>query len=336
MSTERDERRETVNDESDDRVGRDRDERRVLVVNPTAGSEDHVAEVTHRGRDHGFEVRETEEAGDAKRFARQAAADADLVAAAGGDGTINQVVNGVVASGELESTTVAVVPAGTGNNFASNVGIEGLGHAFDVIETGERRRLDLGVANDRAFVNSCVGGITAEASGSTSPEEKRRLGVLAYVMSTLEMVRSFEPLSLRVKTAGGPDGDEPDTWEGNAALVLIGNCRRFTGPRRVQANVEDGLFEVTIVEHLPSGLANGGTLERLFGRSTDSSASIVRRLTPSLTIESLGDSPVAYSLDGEILEARHLSVETDPGALTVPVGPGYETPDEQPSALDLA
>ncbi|MGQ3411409.1 diacylglycerol/lipid kinase family protein [Natrinema sp. LN54] len=294
---------------------------RLLVLNPVSGSGDHVDTVVELADERGFEIRRTAEGGDATRFAREAAPDADLVAAAGGDGTLNAVVNGVAAADELETTTVAVVPAGTGNNFATNIGIRGIEHGFTVIEEGQRRAIDIATANGRAFVNSCVGGITAEASGETSAESKAELGVLAYVKNTLETVGEFDSLPLRVETAPGPDGETARAWEGEALFVLIGNCRRFTGARTAQAHVEDGLLEVTIVEDAAAtNLVGGAALEGLFGQD---STHIVRRRTPSLAIESREDS-VEYSLDGEMLETETLHLETDAETLTIPVGEDYQ------------
>ncbi|SDQ30598.1 diacylglycerol/lipid kinase family protein [Natronobacterium texcoconense] len=313
--------------EADGRTERNR----VLVLNPVSGSGDHVDDVVELAADYGFDIRRTEEAGDAKRLAQVAAEEATLVAAAGGDGTVNEAVNGIAAAGELETTTLAVVPAGTGNNFASNVGVEGIEHAFAVAETGRRRTIDLGVANGQVFANSCVGGVTAKASGETSTESKSELGVLAYVKETLDAIGSFDSPPLQVDTGEGPDGDSSRTWEGKALFVLVGNCRRFTGARTAQANVEDGLLEVTIVEDAPTtDLLGDATVERLFDQESDR---IVRRRTPSVTIESRGES-VQYSLDGEMLETERLRIETDPGALEIAVGDDYDpNPDEQKRGL---
>ncbi|WP_408959623.1 diacylglycerol/lipid kinase family protein [Natrinema sp. 74] len=294
---------------------------RVLVLNPVSGSGDHVDEIVERGEAHGFDVRTTEGEGDARRLTRDAAPTADLVAVAGGDGTVNEVVNGVAAADELETTTVAVVPAGTGNNFATNIGVRGIEHAFTVIEEGRRQSIDIGVANDRVFVNSCVGGVTAEASSETSSESKKELGVLAYVKTTLETIGSFESLPLRVETVAGPNGETRQAWNGEAMFVLIGNCRRFTGARAAQANVEDGLLEVTIVaDASPATLLKGAALERLFDRGSEH---IVRRRTPSVVIESRTDS-VEYSLDGEMLETETLRLETEAKTLSMAVGEAYQ------------
>ncbi|WP_254840451.1 diacylglycerol/lipid kinase family protein [Natronomonas marina] len=296
------------------------DARRVVVLNPKSGSEDHAEDVYDLADEHGFLVRETEEAGDAIRLAGDAAAaGADFVAAAGGDGTLNEVVNGLHGAEALDDVTVGVVPAGTGNNFASNVGVEGLEHAFEVFESGERRDIDVGVAAGRAFVNSCVGGITAEASAATTPDSKRNLGVMAYVLNTVKRAVSYESLSLTVET----DDAHSRTWSGEAAFVLVGNGRRFPVEGDTQANMEDGLFEVTIVEDGPTvDVVGEAALERLFGDSGDH---IYRLATPGLTVRSADDDdPVSFSLDGEMITSHETAIETLPGRLTMPVGEAYD------------
>lgn len=293
---------------------------RILICNPTSGSGDHVDRVVELAGEHGFVIWRTEGEGHARELAREAAPEVGLVAAAGGDGTINEVVNGMVEADAIEDTALGVVPGGTGNNFASNVGIEGVEDAFEVIEEGERRDLDLGVTNERAFVNSCVCGITAEASGATSSEEKARFGILAYLLKGIEQVTEFDALPLRVEL-GGREG-QPVRWEGEAMFVLVGNCRRFTTARRAQANVEDGEFEVAIIERASaSDLAGEAAFGGLFG--DDGGEHIVRRRAPSLSIEHREGEAVEYSLDGEMLEAEALEFRTRERALSVAVGEGY-------------
>nr|WP_231751720.1 diacylglycerol kinase family protein [Halogeometricum sp. CBA1124] len=168
--------------------------RRILVLNPRSGD----GKQSHRARrlavERGYDVRESERAGDTVDIAREAAVgEASLVAACGGDGTVNEVVRGVDEAGRLAETTLGIVPTGTGNDFADNLGVRGVAHAFEVLESGRERSLDLGSvrwtaaassaglsdAPRRPFVNSCVFGLTAEASARTTREAKRRLGVVA-------------------------------------------------------------------------------------------------------------------------------------------------------------
>jgi len=295
------------------------DGERVLVLNPQSGSGDHAPEIHGRANERGFEVRETAAAGDAVDFAAAAAADgADLIAAAGGDGTLNEVVRGIDRADALDEVTFAVVPAGTGNNFAGNVGIRGIRHAFELIESGERRTIDLGYANGQPFLNSCVGGLTADASVNTSSELKDRLGVVAYVLSTLRTATEFDGMPLHVETS-----DEiAETWRGDALIVLIGNCRRApAGDGRTQANAEDGLLEVTIVEEAPTGdLARDAFAHRVLG--ADAAGTVTLR-TPSMTVSTRGGE-INYSLDGELIAAADLQVRTERRRLRLPVGDAYD------------
>ncbi|PSP88326.1 diacylglycerol kinase [Halobacteriales archaeon QS_4_69_34] len=295
----------------------DGSESRVLILNPVSGSATHAERVHELAAEHGFAVRETAEGGDAVAFAREVAGDADLVGACGGDGTLNEVVRGLFAERALDTTTVCVIPAGTGNNFAGNIGVTGLEQAFAVAAHGETREIDLGVAAGRPFVNSCIAGLTADASSETTAEMKDSLGVLAYVVNTIRTTVEFEPMALTIEAAGGGE-----SWRGEAAFVLIGNGRRFPVEGRTQANMEDGLFEVTIIEDRPTGkLVGEAALRRLFGSDT---SNITRLRAPALTLAVEDDEPRTFSLDGEMLSARELDVETRRGALSLPVGEGYE------------
>ena len=301
--------------------GHDAAASRVLVLNPVSGSADHAERVRELATDHDFAVRETHEGGDAIDFGREAA-DADLVAAAGGDGTIHEVVRGLYEADALDSTTVGVVPAGTGNNFAGNIGVEGIEEAFSVLETGETRQVDLGIANGRPFVNSAIAGLTADASSETTAEMKDSFGVLAYVVNTVRTAADFEGLSLDVETA-----TDEQSWRGEAAFVLVGNGRRFPVEGQTQAHMEDGRFEVTIIEDRPTGkLVGEATLRRLLGTDT---SNITRLETSGLSISIRNGEPGTFSLDGEMLSARDLEIETERGGLSLRVGEGYEI-DPQP------
>lgn len=293
----------------------------VLVMNPLSGTGDHGQDVRDRATLSGYEVRETEHETHAIELARSAAErGADLVVAVGGDGTLNEVVCGVRAADALDSVTVGVVPVGTGNDFATNIGIRSLDDAFHVLKEGERRWLDLGLADGRPFLNSCLAGVIAEASDETSSELKSRFGVLAYLLTTLRIATEFSGIELR---AAIDDGSETEAvWEGTATAVIVGNGRRFTLSGNDQANLEDGLFDVTIVEDVDAlDLAQDRLEERLLDREADHLTSF---LASSLDIEVEASSPATFSLDGEIVEEGSLAVRNRRQVLQMPVGDGYE------------
>jgi YegS/Rv2252/BmrU family lipid kinase len=292
-----------------------------LIYNPLSGSAEHTDAVYDYADEYGITVHETSESGDAIEFARES--DADCLGAAGGDGTVHEVVRGLFEANALDSTVVGVVPTGTGNNFAGNIGIESIEDGFEVLAGGETRAIDLGIANGHPFVNSVIAGLTADASSETSAEMKDSLGVLAYVVNTVRTATDFDGLPLGIETAG------EESWSGDAAFVLVGNGRRFPVEGRTQADMEDGQFEITVIEDRPTGtLVGEATLRRLLGSDT---ANITRLESSSLTISVQEGEPGTFSLDGEMLSARELDIDTEPGALSIRVGDGY---DPDPPAID--
>lgn len=289
----------------------------ILVRNPQSGDGKRTQQARDIAVNRGWEVLDAESGDHTVELAADAAERTDTVVACGGDGTLNKTVKGVRAAGALDSVSLGVIPAGTGNDFADNIGIRGVQHAFKVIESGERRRLDLGQANGQLFLNSCVGGLTAEASARTSPNLKQRLGVLAYVLTTFSLMRTFEPLELHV--TAGPERDP--VWEGDALMLLIGNGRRFPGEQRQQANMEDGLMNVVIIEDIPTHqYLSRGAADRLLRRGA---SHLTRIKVPHLHITH-GEDPVQFSLDGEIIEPPELTVDSAPKAMEFCVGAGYD------------
>jgi YegS/Rv2252/BmrU family lipid kinase len=290
---------------------------RVVVRNPNSGDGKRTVRAKAMATDRGWEVLDSQGGEDTVALAAEAAERADTVVACGGDGTLNKTVAGVRNAGRLGDVSMGVIPAGTGNDFGDNVGIRGVEHAFEVIETGQQRQLDIGMANGRPFLNSCVGGLTAESSARTSPTLKRRLGVLAYVLTTLSVNRDFE--ALRLQVAVGSERDP--VWAGDALMLLVGNGRRFPGEQQRQANMEDGLVNVVVIEDAPAldYLAQGAA-DRLLRREA---THLTRVKTDHLHVTHDGD-PVQFSLDGEMTETDELSVDSEAGAMAFHVGDSYE------------
>lgn len=271
------------------------------------------------GADRGYRIEETEHEEHALALAREAVADGvNLLAVAGGDGTIHEVIQGFVDADALDKVTLSVLPAGTENLFATNIGVTDIEQGFDVLETGETRRIDVGFAGDEPFVMSCIAGLPADASVATSSELKERFGSLAFVIAGLQEVATFEELHLEVNAVS--NGEET-TWTGDALCVLVGNIRRFA-KQGGQANVEDGLFDVTIIEQMPaSDLITEGTAQRLLGHDIEH---ILNLKASRLEIDELHGETIDFSLDGELSAHEWLELYTHLHALTVCVGPEYD------------
>jgi diacylglycerol kinase family enzyme len=149
---------------------------------------------------------------------------------------------------------------------------------------------------------------------------KRKFGVVAYVMTTLRTASSFEGLRCTVSTTGS--GDESNQWTGEAVCVLVGNGRKFPNDGGTQADMTDGLFDVTIVEDVPAiDLFENAVVQRFL----ESNASYTTRLQLSnLEIRPLEPDPVGFSLDGEMIHANTLSLDVEPRAVRLVGGVGFD------------
>lgn len=186
-------------------------------------------------------VRETRKPGDAEALAERAVQQGfPIVIAAGGDGTVNEVVNGI---GEAD-VTFGVLPVGTMNVFALELGIDGkdLKRAWSVIERGHTREIDLPTANDEYFVQLAGVGLDAEVVRQTTPDFKKALGPVSYVLS-LAQVAARKPPKLVVKDA------QHVRREGS--FVLVGNGRFYGGPLVLfrDAVLDDGLLDVVVFKN---------------------------------------------------------------------------------------
>ena len=296
---------------------------RWLVINPTSGTADHRERVRRLAEERDYRVEETTAPGHAAELAAEAAdAGVDLLAVCGGDGTLHEAVEGLVGAGATGDVTVGVVPAGTANLFANIVGIDGVDEAFEILDGGESRRIDLGMTGDEPFVVSCIAGLPADASAATSGDTKGRFGTFAFVLTGIEEALEFDGITLDVTAVAR---GEETTWSGEALCALVGNVREFAG-RGGQADAEDGLFDVLIVEQMPASDAVAeAAVHRLLGEATEH---VVRMEASQLEIESDDGERIAFSLDGEIRNEERLSLYTEPRSLSVRVGDEYDPSPE--------
>src|SRR5436190_11866614 len=156
---------------------------RLIVNGKVAGNEAlRIAVVGQREVGHRMDVRVTWEKGDARRCASEAG-EMDLLIAAGGDGTLNEVVHGLMDLPRKARPVFGVVPLGTANDFATGCGIpRDPETALALCLEGEAVSIDVGKANEHWFVNAASVGFGAEITATTSHELKRLLGPAAYTV----------------------------------------------------------------------------------------------------------------------------------------------------------
>jgi YegS/Rv2252/BmrU family lipid kinase len=282
------------------------------IINPLSGSADHADYVRQHLAARGFAVTETESKEHAIDLGREAGRDGvSTLAVCGGDGTINDVIRGIYEADALGDVTLAVVPTGTANLLATAVGIRDVDHGIEVADTGDVRRVDVG--DGQPFVVSAIAGLPADASTATSDELKERFGTLAFLVSGARETIAFDPLDIRVLTG------EHVAFDGSALSVLVGNARKFV-EEGGQAAMEDGQFDVVVVEEMPTPNAVAEAVaHRVLSRQTPG---VTHLRASSVTIE--GAEPVTFSLDGELKRERSLSVSLVEGALGLRVGEGYD------------
>jgi len=294
------------------------------ILNPVSGSADHEDYVTRMMEARGFEVRVTESEDDAVRQGFEAGVDdVSHLAVCGGDGTINDVLRGLAAADHLEGVTLSLLPAGTANILATQVGIGSIDDGIDLVDGGDVRSVDVGIADEQPFVVSCIAGLPANASTAATSELKERFGTLSFLITGVQEAIDFGGLDIRVEAAGA-EGEE--VWEGEAICILVGNARKFV-EEGGQADMEDGLVDVAIVEQMPaSNLVTEAIEHRLLGRETEG---VTHIQASSLTVGSRDGEPITFSRDGEVAEHDRLSLSVTPGALSLRVGDDYDpTPGE--------
>jgi diacylglycerol kinase (ATP) len=274
-----------------------------------------------REKGHIVEAYVTLNAGDATAMAASAArGGADVVIAMGGDGTLNEVVNGL----DGFDTPLGIIPLGTANDFATQAGIPAdADHAMDVILRSKPVCIDTASLNGRRFLNASTGGMGAETTAETPTDAKETLGPMAYAITGVRKFADLAPYRASFR------GDR-FAFEGGFLMFAVGQTRASGGgtPVTPNASVTDGLLDVCIVEAM--GRAEFARLVLKIKRGEHLGEPGVRYAQlPSLLITA--ETPLSVNVDGETSNARRLEYHARARDLWVYVAhlPG-EASDEEP------
>lgn len=192
-----------------------------IIYNPTSGRElirKVLPDILQRFEQSGYETsaHATTCAGDAVKAARYAVEqEFDVVVAAGGDGTINEVINGLAE--QDHKPKLGVIPVGTTNDFARALHIpRNIHKAVDIILEDYTHPLDIGRVNDQYFMNISGGGKITEVSYEVPSKLKTMIGQLAYYLKGIEMLPSIRPTRVEIEYDG-------KWYEGEIMLFLVSN-----------------------------------------------------------------------------------------------------------------
>lgn len=219
-----------------------------IIYNPTAGREifrRHLSEVLEKLEKAGYEAsaHATTGEGDATEAAKEAVRRGfDIIVAAGGDGTLNEVVEGV---GHFESRPkIGLIPMGTTNDFARALRIpRDIHEATDIICRGASIPVDVGLMNDRYFINIAGGGRMTELTYEVPSRLKTVIGQLAYYLKGIEMLPSIHSSHLRIEYDG-------HVFDEEAMMFLIGLTNSVGGFEKLapDSSINDGYFTLIILK----------------------------------------------------------------------------------------
>jgi diacylglycerol kinase (ATP) len=262
--------------------------------------------------------------GDATNFAQEIKpGEYDLVLAVGGDGTLNEVVNGLIKSGT--DTTLAILPAGTVNDFATYLDMPQDPYIYArMIMDNYTSKIDVGLAGTHYFLNVAAGGLLTDIAYKVPSETKTSLGRLAYWLEGAKDIPSniFKGFNMSAESDG-------DHYNKETLLFLVANTTSVGGIKRLlpQAKVDDGLLDVLIV----SKLEFGGFLpllgQLMIGNHL-SNENITYFQTDRLMLSAASDQDIRLDVDGEEGGVLPVEIRCIPGALTLLV------PDHHKDAAD--
>jgi YegS/Rv2252/BmrU family lipid kinase len=288
----------------------------AIIINPVSGgaiaADAHrrvelAASVLRAAGEQG-EVLVSERRGHARELASAAAADgARLVIAWGGDGTVNEVASAVVSSGAV----LGIVPSGSGNGLARELGVRWRpDHAIVDALRGAPRTVDAGELGGRLFVSIAGVGFDAHVAACFDRDVAQRRGLSTYVRITARELWGYQPGTYRIDDAPGGR---------RALLIAFANSAQFGNGARIApaARLDDGLLDLVVFEEV-SRFATFCGLPRLFNGTVGRLRGVSTRQIERATVEA--ERPIPFHVDGEPVQGgTRLHARVLPGALRISV-----------------
>lgn len=268
----------------------------LFIVNPKAGKAKSLAplfDAVARFSQAGYLVRVfvTEGAGDARQAAAELGGDFDLVVCAGGDGTLNETISGLMT---LENRPpVGYLPHGSTNDFAASLHLSSNPSvAASAIGCGRPHRLDIGSHNDRYFAYVASFGAFTRASYSATQAAKNLLGHLAYIFEGIGDLDSLRPYKCRVEADG-------EVFEGDFIFGAVCNSTSLGGLVKLdesKVEMDDGKFELLLLR-MPKTVMDLNNLISGITKMDYNLPGVIFRHVEHITLTTADDIP--WSLDGE-------------------------------------
>lgn len=285
-----------------------------IIVNPIAGSIKDLDVLLKKLRLlRPGELHLTHKPGDAETFARKAIrAGCNYVIAAGGDGTLNEVVNGIASPRRAREICVGLVPLGTGNDFARSLGLPAtLDENIDILRAKQTAPIDLvRVRSDRTryFVNVSTGGFSGLVNEKLTPGIKRAWGPLAYVRSAAAALPDLHAYRTTIVL----DGTERLSIDLYNVIIANGSFVAAGLPIAPNADPSDGLLDLVLIPKLPKPEMALLATEMVLGKHLSSNALIFRR-AKKISVRSRPG--MWFNVDGEAVGNEPAVFQVVPRAL---------------------
>ena len=277
----------------------------------------YLSDIVGRFSKNGYltQILMTEGRGDARDFAREYGGDVDIVAVSGGDGTFNEVIDGMIEGGH--DTTIGYIPSGSTNDFANSIGLTGsIFDCADLIANGEAQKFDVGCFNGRYFSYVASFGAFTSTSYSVPQNIKNMMGHMAYILSGIKDILSIKPIHAVITADRGTDNEQ--TVEGDFLLGAVCNARSVGGILNLDkqdVDMNDGLMEVLLVR-MPHDLIklNEIAINMLSGTLHSSQIEFFSAENIEVDIE----PGTHWTLDGEYEEgSEHCEIRTIKSAINL-------------------
>ncbi|MCM3079740.1 diacylglycerol kinase [Brevibacillus invocatus] len=284
-----------------------------LIYNPSSGREivrRRLPDILDLMESAGYETscHATKGKDDAtKEAARAVSRGYDLIVAAGGDGTIYEVVNGM--AGQKARPSLGIIPCGTTNDLARAIGIpKSISRSCEVIKKGKKMRIDLGRINDRYFINIAGGGSLTNLTYEVPSKLKTMMGQIAYYVKGLEKLPSLHPIRVKMENRKEVLLDE------EIMIFLVANSHSVGGFEKLAPNADlsDGKLDVIVVKK--ANIAEFIRIATQAVRGEHLKDPLVKYFqTDYLKATSFGGELVQINLDGELGGQLPCVIEALPG-----------------------
>lgn len=270
----------------------------LFIYNPHAGQmqiKNHLFDIlnTFSAANYDLTVVPTKASGEASTYVKKNAKNYDLIVCSGGDGTLNETINGLLKANIDKKPNLGYIPAGSTNDYANSIGLpKNMKKAAEVITSGITKVFDMGKFNNRFFVYVAAFGVFTDVSYATPQDIKNALGHFAYILNGIKSISDIKAYEMTIKA-------NKQTYTGKFIYGGITNTYSIGGLYQLnkkEVDLSDGLFEVVLIRQPKTAIDLAEINAFLIGTNKNSNMVITFK-TDKLSIETKDDVP--WTLDGE-------------------------------------